>query len=113
MNGLAAVIEEAIRYPGFAFVNVQSPCVTFGEESQQVKAQRTMMKPVASLGHDATNRIHAMELAQEYGRTLYTGVLYRDPRPSPTLDAQVRERQKALGGEALPRERILEAFVQK
>jgi pyruvate/2-oxoacid:ferredoxin oxidoreductase beta subunit len=22
------MIEEAIRYPGFAFINVQSPCVT-------------------------------------------------------------------------------------
>ena len=30
MAGLAAVIEEAIRFPGFAFVNVQSPCVTYG-----------------------------------------------------------------------------------
>src|SRR4030095_5631771 len=29
MNGLSALIEQAIRYPGFAFVNVQSPCVTF------------------------------------------------------------------------------------
>jgi 2-oxoglutarate ferredoxin oxidoreductase subunit beta len=31
MTGLAAMIEEAIRYPGFAFVNVQIPCVTFGD----------------------------------------------------------------------------------
>src|SRR5512140_93104 len=34
---LTAMIEEAIRFPGFAFVNVQSPCVTYGEEEQQIK----------------------------------------------------------------------------
>src|SRR5574337_1256671 len=36
MPGLAAVVEAAIRYPGFSFVNVQSPCVTFGEEEQHL-----------------------------------------------------------------------------
>ena len=30
MAQLAAMIEEGIRYPGFAFINVQSPCVTYG-----------------------------------------------------------------------------------
>jgi len=28
---MARVIEEAIRYPGFAFVNIQSPCVTYAK----------------------------------------------------------------------------------
>ena len=36
MAGLAAMIEEAIRFPGFAFVNVQSPCVTFGDHDWPV-----------------------------------------------------------------------------
>src|SRR5512135_1732438 len=31
MGGLAAIIEEAIRFPGFAFVNVQAPCRAFVE----------------------------------------------------------------------------------
>src|SRR5580765_6163736 len=44
MAGLAAVIEEAIRYPGFSFVNVQSPCVTFGQAEWQVKQHKTAMK---------------------------------------------------------------------
>lgn len=113
MNGLAQVIEEAIRYPGFAFVNVQSPCVTYGEDDQQVKAQKARMKTLASLNHDPTDRLAAMGLAQHYGEELYTGVFYRNPTPPPTLDGLVRERQKELAGKALRRERILEAFVQK
>src|SRR5512134_3694583 len=46
MPGLSAVIEEALRFPGFSFVNVQSPCVTFGEEEQQLRAHKAHMKPL-------------------------------------------------------------------
>ncbi len=113
MQGLAQVIEDAIRYPGFAFVNVQSPCVTFGEEEWQVKAHRAQMKAVDKLGHDPTDRLAAMALAQDYGRELHTGVLYRNPNPPPPLDALVRERQASLAGKGVPRERILDAFLQK
>ncbi len=113
MAGLAAVIEEAIRYPGFAFVNVQSPCVTYGEEEQQVKAQKAKMKTLASLNHDPANLLAALDLARAYGTELYTGVLYRNPQPPSTMDALVRERQTELALSALPRERILDLFVQK
>jgi 2-oxoglutarate/2-oxoacid ferredoxin oxidoreductase subunit beta len=112
MSGLADVIEQAIRYPGFSFVNVQSPCVTFGEDDQQVKSHRAHMKTLASLGHDQEDRLAAMGLAQQYGQALHTGVFYKNPAPPPSLDALVRERQSALAGKGLPRERILEMFLQ-
>ena len=67
MAGLAAVIEEAIRYPGFAFVNVQSPCVTFGNEDQQVKAQKAQMKTLKSLGHDPANKLEALRHCDAIG----------------------------------------------
>ena len=108
--GLAAMIEEAIRYPGFAFVNVQSPCVTYGEEEQQIKAQKAKMKALGSVQHDSTNLIAALERAQTYGEELWTGVFYRNPAPPPTYEALVRERQQAFASGAPPRERILENF---
>jgi 2-oxoglutarate ferredoxin oxidoreductase subunit beta len=111
MNGLAAVIEEAIRYPGFSFVNVQSPCVTFGSPDAQLRAHKASLQRLADLGHDATDRLRAMDLAQLYGRELHTGVFYRNPAPGPTYDALARERQEAQRASARPRERILEAFV--
>ena len=113
MAGLAAVIEEGIRYPGFAFINVQSPCVTFGEDDHQLKDHKASMIPLASVGHDAADRLRAMDLAQEYGAKLYTGVLYRNPAPPPTYEALARERQAALSRDALPRERILELFLPR
>jgi 2-oxoglutarate ferredoxin oxidoreductase subunit beta len=113
MNGLAAMIEEAIRYPGFSFVNVQSPCVTFGQAEAQLRAHKAQMQNLTGLGHDPSDRLAAMDLAQQYGQALHTGVFYRNPEPPPTYDAAVRERRNALGADAPRRERILEMFRPK
>jgi len=113
LPGLASMIEEAIRYPGFAFVNVQSPCVTFGEEEQQIKAQKTRLKPLASLNHDASSVIAALDLARAYGTELYTGVFYKNPNPPPTFESLARERQRELAPSARPMAQILDGFVQR
>jgi len=110
MQGLAALIEEAIRFPGFAFINVQSPCVTFGEPEQQLKAHKQHMVPLAREGHDASDRIRAMARARDYGTILSTGVFYRSPEPPPTYESLVEERQRSLRDAAVPREQILELF---
>jgi 2-oxoglutarate ferredoxin oxidoreductase subunit beta len=110
MQGLAAAIEEGIRFPGFAFINVQSPCVTYGQEEQQLKAQKAILQPLASRGHDPADRLKAMALASEYGEKLYTGVFYRNPDPPPTFEVAVRKRQQEAKAQARPKDRILEMF---
>jgi len=96
MDGLTKMIEAAIRYPGFAFVNIQSPCVSFGDPDNQLKVQKTKLRKLEAEGHDPTNRLRAMELAQEYGQTLYCGIFYQNPQPPPTYDRQIRALQDAL-----------------
>jgi len=113
MAGLAKIIEEGIRFPGFAFINVQSPCVTYGEEEQQLKAQKTRLQNLESAGHDPADRARATELAREYGTKLYTGILYRNPNPPPTYGHGVIERQQALKKQAVPRHEILNRFYPK
>jgi len=110
MNQLAKIIEEGIRYPGFAFVNVQSPCVTYGLEEQQLKAHKTNMQSLEKLGHDTSDRAKATELAREYGSKLYTGVLYRNPNPPPTYGHSVTERHDTLKKQAVARHDILNRF---
>ena len=111
MPGLARIIEEGIRFPGFAFINVQSPCVTYGEEDQQLKAQKSKLQTLESIGHDPSDRALAAERAREYGSKLYTGILYRDPNPPPTYGQGVAERQQALKPQAVPRHEILKRFI--
>lgn len=96
MDGLTKIIEAAIRYPGFSFVNIQSPCVSFGDPENQVKAQKAKLRKLEAEGHDPTNRLRAMELAQEYGQSLFTGVFYRNPSPPPTYERQIRQLQAEL-----------------
>jgi 2-oxoglutarate ferredoxin oxidoreductase subunit beta len=113
MAGLAALIEQAIRFPGFAFVNIQSPCVTFGSPEAQLRSHKASLERLEDLGHDPSDRLRALDLAQAYGRRLLTGVFYRDPSPRPTYESLVRERQATLGAEAPARARILERFVPR
>jgi 2-oxoglutarate ferredoxin oxidoreductase subunit beta len=111
LAGLASLVEGGLRFPGFAFINVQSPCVTFGPPDAQLKAHKAAMKSLAALGHDPNDRLRAMSLAQEYGVTLYTGVFYRDPEPGGTFEQAVAARHATLGPGAAPRARILDLFA--
>jgi 2-oxoglutarate ferredoxin oxidoreductase subunit beta len=43
-NGLADLIVQAVRHPGFSFIEVLSPCVTFRPEQREWKK---MVKPDA------------------------------------------------------------------
>ncbi|MCC7177604.1 MAG: 2-oxoacid:ferredoxin oxidoreductase subunit beta [Acidobacteria bacterium] len=113
MGQLSKLIEEGIRFPGFAFINVQSPCVTYGEPETQLKAQKQRMETLESLGHDPSDRIKAMELAQHYGEKLHTGVFYRDPAPPPPYSHYVAERQGELRDDTLTREHILDVFLPR
>jgi 2-oxoglutarate ferredoxin oxidoreductase subunit beta len=105
------VIEEGIRYPGFAFINVQSPCVTFGQPDQQLKQHKATLQSLTALGHDPQDRLKAMDLAQAYGEKLYTGVFYRNPAPGPIYEALVRERQAGMAGTGPSRASVLEPFL--
>ena len=113
LAGMAAIIEEAIRYPGFAFVNIQSPCVTYGDEAQQFKGLKAISENLVDLGHDPADRLAAMDLAQHYGSKLHLGVFYRNPEPPPTYGDLVQARQELLAKDALPRERILDLFLKQ
>ena len=112
LPGMAAILEEAIRYPGFSFVNIQSPCVTYGEEAQQMKGLKAIQVSLDSIGHNPADRLAAMDLAQEYGTKLHTGVFYRNPEPPPTYGDLVKERQEQQAKIAIPRERILDLFIK-
>lgn len=109
---LSEIIEQAIRFPGFAFVNIQSPCVTYGAEEQQLKVHKSMMQSLASLEHDTADRTQAMVRAQAYGTQLLTGVYYRDPEPPPTFGDLVHQRQQTMMASAAPRARVLDRFLQ-
>src|ERR1035437_684665 len=60
LSGLASLIEAGLRYPGFAFINVQLPCITYGQPEAQLKAHKAAMKRLETMGHDVTDRLPAV-----------------------------------------------------
>ena len=97
-DGLADLIVEGIRRPGFALVEVLSPCITYRPEQMAWKKMvRQSALPPATDPVAAT----AMVLADD-GFSL--GVLYRGDcppapaAPTPTATLAAIEGQFALGG---------------
>jgi 2-oxoglutarate ferredoxin oxidoreductase subunit beta len=83
-NGTAEVIAAAIRHPGFSFIEVLSPCVTFRPEQREWKA---LVRPSPVPETDDPARA-ARRLMSDDGMNL--GVLYRGNRPAYPL-ARARE----------------------
>jgi 2-oxoglutarate ferredoxin oxidoreductase subunit beta len=54
-----------------------------------------------------------MDLARSYGTELYTGVFYRNPNPPLAYEELIKLRQAEEAKKARPRNRILDAYLQK
>ena len=73
------LFTEAIEYPGFSFVNVISPCVTYRGGQEQYKALKALLVRIEENGHD----VHDWDSAHRITRDkehLNVGVLYKERR---------------------------------
>ncbi|MBE3596090.1 MAG: 2-oxoacid:ferredoxin oxidoreductase subunit beta [Hydrogenibacillus sp.] len=78
VNQLVAIIEAGIRHPGFAMINVFSPCVTFNKINTY-DWFREHVVPVETIeGYDPHDRNKAMQALMETDGML-TGIIYQDP----------------------------------
>ena len=90
-NGTAAIIAQAIRHPGFSFVEILSPCVTFRPEQRGWKQQ---VRPAAVDPTDDAARA-ARRIMTDDGFNI--GVLYAGNRePYPLGGAAARTELAAL-----------------
>jgi 2-oxoglutarate ferredoxin oxidoreductase subunit beta len=74
-NGCAAIIAEAVRHPGFSFVEILSPCVTFRPEQ---RAWKDAVHPAPVAPTDDPARA-ARRIMTDDGFNI--GVLYKGARP--------------------------------
>jgi len=75
----ADLMLQAIRFRGFALVDILQPCVTFNRKnSWQWYGKMVYRVPE---DHDPSDRMRAFELAQEWEERIPAGVLYRVERP--------------------------------
>lgn len=85
-SNAAAGISALLR-PGFALIDVFSPCVTFNKV-QTYDWFRKRIYTLEDTDHDSANFHDAMDKALEWGDKIPIGLFYRNPNPPPSLDAQ-------------------------
>jgi len=84
---LMKLYMDAIQYPGFALIDVFSPCVTFNKQNTFEWFRKHVYK-VEDKGHNPTDFHAAMDRAMEWDEKIPIGLLYKNPNPRPSLDLQ-------------------------
>ena len=113
---LMKLYVDGIRYPGFALIDVFSPCVTFNKENTYDWFRKRVYKLDES-GHDPTSFHSAMDKALEWGERIPIGLFYRNPNPPPSLAMQDPGLQSGilvhqpLGISAETRRRLIGEFM--
>ncbi len=76
----ADLMLQAIRFPGFALVDILTPCVTFNKKNTYDWYGKMAYKLPPD--HDVTDREKALTLALEWEERIPLGVLYRKEKPT-------------------------------
>ncbi len=74
---MVEIVRRAVEHPGFSFVQVMSPCVTFYNTFAHY---RDTVTPLPQ-DHDPRDRLAALALALETSVS-YTGIFYQERRPT-------------------------------
>jgi 2-oxoglutarate ferredoxin oxidoreductase subunit beta len=113
---LMKLYVDGIRHPGFALIDVFSPCVTFNKVQTYDWFRKRVYK-LEETDHDPASFHGAMDRALEWGEKIPIGLLYRNPNPPPSLDAQDPGLQsgvlvhRPLGMSAEQRRKCIEEFI--
>ena len=82
---LTKLYTEGIQYPGFALIDVFSPCVTFNKQNTYQWFRERIYR-LEDHKHNPSDFGAAMEKAREWDAKIPIGLFYRDPSPRPSLD---------------------------
>ena len=90
---LTWLIGEALKWPGYALVDILQPCVSFNRERAYDFYKDRVYKLEEDAAYDSSNRAMAWERAQEWGDRIPIGIFYRgDPAPGyETLEPALSE----------------------
>jgi 2-oxoglutarate ferredoxin oxidoreductase subunit beta len=117
INHLKSLYIQALQYPGFAHIDVFSPCVTFNKQNTFGWFKERVYK-LEDAGHNPSDWNMAMERAKEWGAKIPIGVLYKNPNPKPSIDAAdptlqgtPLARQMNLSPNKETRKKLIEEYV--
>lgn len=76
---LTDLLVKAIKNPGFSFIDVLTPCITWNKKEQPASWYQERVYTLDKEGYDLNK---AIELSLEEPKKLPIGVFYKEPRPS-------------------------------
>jgi len=79
---LVELIKGAIQHPGFAVVDVFSPCVTFNRDNTY-EFFRERVAPLEDEGHDPGDWLAACEKSVDWEERIHTGLFFRNESVPP------------------------------
>ncbi len=94
-KAMVELIKAAVRHPGFAIVEVMSPCVTFNKINTYKWFKENVYHVGDDPSYDPTNRSHAFDVLMKHGK-IPLGLLYREERP--TLESLTIKDAPAIAG---------------
>jgi len=94
-KAMVELIKAAVKHPGFAIVEVMSPCVTFNKVNTYKWFKDNVYHVTDDAGYDPTNRSHAFDVLLKPGK-IPLGLIYHEIRP--TLESLTIKDAPAIAG---------------
>jgi 2-oxoglutarate/2-oxoacid ferredoxin oxidoreductase subunit beta len=104
---LSSLIQEAVRYPGFSFIDILQPCFSFNHVNTFQWYASRVTKINDEPGYDPGNRMMAFKGAQEWGERIPIGIIYKSERPT------LNEKEPALQAIPLVKQKIDQTSFKK
>jgi 2-oxoglutarate ferredoxin oxidoreductase subunit beta len=76
---LTAIMKAAIEYPGYAYVDIMQPCITFNKINT-FAYYKNAVKPLPE-DYDPADKLEAMRIAMGLDNKIPTGIIYREDKP--------------------------------
>ena len=92
VNHLTDLIREALKHPGFAFIDVLQACPTYNRETPDDWYSTRVRDVVELANYDCTDIWQARRIVQNEDEKFYLGVLYKNPRSADFFAAQQAHR---------------------
>jgi 2-oxoglutarate ferredoxin oxidoreductase subunit beta len=112
VKDLSAAIVDAMAYPGFSIVHVQSPCTTYNDTYSVLKGNakegiEPLAKPIPE-DHDPTDYMSALQLTRT--GSIPIGLLYRDDDSVPAHQRLIDAKER-VGGTQKTADEIFASMV--
>lgn len=77
---LTEIMKEAISYPGYAFVDILQPCISFNKVNT-FAYYKSKVEPLSE-EYDPSNKVAALSRAMDFEDRIPTGIIYKEDKPN-------------------------------